>query len=327
MSVLFVTDPMAGFDAGIDSNVGLMLAAQAEDVEVWTCGPEDLCVVEGRLLARAVRVSLSCGERQGDHRWDVPTSWFDVVASGSLDVATEVSVVLLRLDPPVDPRYLRTTYLLDVAVDAGTRVVNRPAGVRAVQEKLFALRHRDLCPPTLVSADVTEVLAFVDAHGTTVLKPVDGFAGIDVWLLHPADPNLTSLVESATRGARHVVVQEFLPAVAEGNKRLFVLDGEIIGAVNRVPTRQDFRIGPPVAAATVTARDLEIVARLAPDLAREGIFVAGLDVIDGRLIEVNVTCPGGMHKADALLGTDLSRSIMRSLLHPSRDHITRGVLA
>jgi glutathione synthase len=321
VSALFVVDPLSTVDPEIDSNVGLMAAVDQLGEEVWVCEPQDLALVGGRLRARGRRIALRARVRLGDHRWSVPRPWFDELERRLLDVAHEVAVVLLRLDPPVDPRYLRTTYLLDAAADAGVLVVNRPAGVLAVQEKLFALRHPDLCPPTIVTADPGEVLEFVEARGVTVLKPVDGFAGMDVWLLRPADPNLTSLIESATRGGRHVVAQAFLPAVAEGNKRIFLLDGDIIGAVDRVPSSRDFRIGPPVAAAAVSSRDEQIAARLAPDLARHGIVLAGLDVIDGRLIEVNVTCPGGMHKTDALLGTDLSGAIMRRLLHPTHERL------
>ena len=314
-------DPLRDLDPEIDSNVGLMAAAAANGAAAWVCEPQDLAIVDGRLRALSRLVTMRERSRCGSHRWSVQQPWFDEIERRVLDVADDIAVVLLRLDPPVDPRYLRTTYLLDVAAEAGVRVVNRPQGVRAMQEKLFALRYPDLCPPTLVSAEPEEVLTFVEANGTTVLKPVDGFAGTDVWLLHRTDPNLTSLVESATRGRRHVVAQRFLSNVTEGNKRLFVLDGEIIGAVDRIPTARDFRIGPPVAAAEVSARDKEIVCRLAPDLARHGIALAGLDVIDGHLIEINVTCPGGMHKTDALLGTDLSGAIMRRLLNRTEERV------
>jgi glutathione synthase len=151
--------------------------------------------------------------------------------------------------------------------------------------------------------------------GTAVVKPLDGFAGLDVWLLRD-DVNATPLAESATRGGRrHVIVQQYLADVTDGNKRLFVLDGEIVGAVLRRPGADDFRIGPPVAAAGVDHHDRAIVAALAPLLHEHGIALAGIDVIAGRLIEVNVTCPGGMHKTDALLGTDLSGAILRRLLH------------
>ncbi len=325
MTALFVTDPLGGLDAGIDSSVGLMAAAQEHGVDVWVCDPEELAVIGGRLVARAVRIVLRPRTSRGDHRWHVEPVWYDEHERRTLDLAAEISTVFLRPDPPVDPRYLRTTYLLDAAVRAGVRVVNDPAGVRQVQEKLFPLRFPELCPATVVTADADDALGFLRSHGAAVIKPVDGFSGIDVWLVHADDPNARSLVESATdRGRRQALFQEYLPAVTGGNKRLFLLDGEIIGAVDRVPSTEDFRIGPPSVATEPDQRDRRIVDAITPDLLRHGIALAGLDVIDGRLIEVNVTCPGGMHKTDALLGTDLSGEIIRRLIP---HHSTERLLA
>ena len=316
MKTLFVTDPLDRLSADIDASVGLMDACQTEGAEVWACGPADLGVAGGRLTARARRISLRPRRRGADHRWVVDPSWYDEVQRATLDVAATCELVWLRIDPPVDARYLHTTYLLDLAAAAGVRVVNHPAGVRALHEKLLALELPALCPATLVTTVAAEVEAFVAAHGTAVVKPVDGFAGTDVWLLEPGRC-CRALAESATAGGRHVIVQEYLPAVADGNKRLFLVDGEIVGAVSRRPSDEDFRIGPPVAAAPIEAADRRIAAALGPRLVSHGIAIAGLDVIDGRLIEVNVTCPGGMHKADALLGTDLSGVIARRLLDPA----------
>jgi glutathione synthase len=316
MRTLFVTDALAGLQADVDASVGLMAACQAEGVEVWTCEPADLSVSAGRLLARARGISLRPRQRGTDHRWVVEPQWYDEDERGRLDVAADCELVWLRIDPPVDARYLHTTYLLDLAESAGVRVVNRPAGVRALHEKLLALQLPQLCPATVVTSVSSEVEAFVAAYGTAVVKPVDGFAGTDVWLLE-SGRCCRALAESATAGGRHVVVQEYLPAVAEGNKRLFVVDGEIAAAVYRRPSGDDFRIGPPVAAAPVDDADRRIAEALAPVLLAHGITLAGLDVIDGRLIEVNVTCPGGMHKSDALLGTDLSGDVVRRLLDPS----------
>ena len=174
-----------------------------------------------------------------------------MVDRAALDVAATCEVVWLRIDPPVDARYLHTTYLLDLAAAAGVRVVNDPAGVRALHEKLLALHLPDLCPATLVTSVAAEVEAFVAAHGAAVVKPVDGFAGTDVWLLEPGR-GCRALAESATAGGRHVIAQEYLPSVTDGNKRLFLVDGEIVGAVLRRPSGDDFRIGPPVAVAPST---------------------------------------------------------------------------
>jgi glutathione synthase len=322
-AVLFVVDPLAGLAPEVDASVGLMAAAQALGTDVWTCEPADLSVVGGRVLARATRVELAPRQRGVDHRWLVAAAWYSALDRRSLDVAAEVDLTLVRIDPPVDARYLHTTYLLDLVEASGGRVANRPAGIRALHEKLVALRFPHLCPDTVVTADPREVRDLVARHGAAVVKPVDGFAGLDVWLLRDDDAAL-SLAESATQGGRrHVVAQAYLADVHRGNKRLFVLDGTIAGAVWRQPAAGDFRIGPPAAAAEVDGADREIVAALAPLLLEHGIALAGLDVIAGRLIEVNVTCPGGMAKTDALLGTDLSGATMRRLL--LHQPVTEGI--
>ena len=306
---LFITDPLPGLQADIDASIGLMVATQNLGLDVWTCEPEELAFTDGRVRARASRIRLRPRVAGDDHRWIVDPTWFDELGTAVVDVAS-FGVVHLRIDPPVDARYLHTTYLLD---HAGTRVINHPEGIRALHEKLVALRFPDLCPPTYVGTDPRALRAFVAQVGAAVVKPVDGFAGHGVWLVHD-DPGALSLLESATYGGRQqVIAQQYLPAVAQGNKRLFLLDGELVGAVIRRPAVGDFRIGPPVAAAEIDGHDLAIVAALGPELRKHGLAIAGVDVIDGRLIEVNVTCPGGMHKTDALLGTQISHTIVSHL--------------
>jgi len=308
-AILFVTDPLTGLLADVDATIGLMAASQDLGHDVWCCRPEELGVIDGRLQVRAHRIRLRPRRPGPDHRWIVDRTWYDELDTALLDVA-DFAVAHLRIDPPVDERYLHTTYLLDLA---GTRVVNRPDGIRAVHEKLIALRFPSLCPATHVGTSVAALREFVARTGTAIVKPVDGFAGLDVWMVHD-DHAATSLLESATRGGRRqVIAQEYLPAVAHGNKRLFLLDGEIVGAVLRRPDASDFRIGPPVAIASIDAADEAIAAALRPILVQHGLTIAGADVIGGRLIEVNVTCPGGMHKTDALLGTNLSQSIVQHL--------------
>lgn len=318
MRVLFVTDPLRDLQADIDASVGLMAATQEQGTEVWICQPEALTVVDGRVRVTAVHIRVADRSRRGDHTWLVPATWWQTLECRDIDVATETDLVLLRIDPPVDARYLHTTYLLDLVETNGGRVCNHPSGIRALHEKLVALRFPDLCPETVVTADPLTILDLVARAATVVVKPVDGFAGLDVWLLHD-DPGARSLAESATaRGRRHVIAQAYLPGVERGNKRLFLLDGDVIGAVLRKPEKGDFRIGPPVAAADIDDDDRRIVAALAPLLLAHGIVLAGLDVIAGKLIEVNVTCPGGMSKTDALFGSDLSGAVMRRLLLTER---------
>jgi glutathione synthase len=312
-SVLFVTDPLGGLQADIDASIGLMSATQDLGLDVWCCEPADLAVADGNVRAHARRIRLRPRHRAGgNHRWMVDPAWFDELDHAVVDVAG-FDLVQLRIDPPVDARYLHTTYLLDLVEAAGTRVVNRPEGVRSMHEKLIALRFPELCPPTYVGAGLADLRDFVTRVGTAVVKPVDGFAGLDVWLVGD-DHAAIALLESATHGGRRqVIAQQYLPAVEHGNQRLFLLDGDIVGAVLRRPSADDFRIGPPVAVAEIDDADRAIVAALRPHLLRHGIALAGLDVIGGRLIEVNVTCPGGMHKTDALLGTQLSQAMVRRL--------------
>jgi glutathione synthase len=315
MNLLFVVDPLHQLDPSIDTSIGMMAAARADGHACWSTHPEDLWVSDGRLRARTRRLDVRRGTRRGDHRWDPPTPWHQVIDEQDTDVASGFDAVLLRIDPPVDARYLHTTYLLDLLAADDVPVLNRPDGVRNAHEKLFALHFPDLCPPTIVTSSDAVISDFLRSHPLAVVKPVDGFAGCDVWLLGRDDPNTTSLVDSATqRGTRKVVVQAHLAAVANGNKRLFVANGKILGAVLRRPAPPDFRIGPPCAAADINRRDRLIVDRLAPELRRLGIGFAGLDVIDGHLIEVNVTSPGALHKTDALLGTELCRQLVRELL-------------
>lgn len=313
MRSLFVVDPLAHLDPGIDATVGLMAATQELGDEVWWCLPEELTCSGGRVHATARRIRLGPRRRGRDHRWIVGAHWWTPVASAEVDVAGDLDLVHLRIEPPVDAHYLHTTYLLDLVEAAGTPVVNRPAGIRELHEKLWVQRFPDLCPVTHVGASVHDLRDVVARVGVAVVKPVDGFAGTGVWLLRD-DASATALLESATDGGRrHVIVQEHLAAVSHGNKRLFLLDGDVIGAVLRHPSSADFRIGPPAAPADVDRDDARIVDALRPHLLAHGIALAGLDVIGGRLIEVNVTCPGGTAKTDALLGTDLSGEVVRHL--------------
>jgi glutathione synthase len=226
-----------------------------------------------------------------------------------------MDAVVMRTDPPLDDAYVQATLVLDLVDPSRTAMINDPRGLRVCSEHMLPLQFPDLVPPTVVSSDTATITAFLDTHGTCVLKPVDGFAGRGVLRLHVHDPNVDSLIELATsRGRSKVIVQRYLPEVRDGNKRLFVLDGEPQAAIYRYPVDGDFRIGDPTGAAPITGRDREICRRLAPVLARYGLRVAGLDVIGTRLIEVNVTSPGALRKADALLGTRLCRDVIDRIL-------------
>jgi glutathione synthase len=314
MRTAFVADPLESLDASIDTSVGLMHAAQDRGAEVWVTEARLLEAVGGRARALARRVRLAPSRPLDGHRWTVADPWF--TASEPQHVwLDETAAVFMRTEPPVDATFSTATLILDLVDPTRTAMVNDPRGLRVCSEHGFPLRFPDLVPPTVVTADPRTIRSFLAEHRVAVVKPVDGFAGRGVLRLDRHDPNLASLIEICTgNGARAVIVQRFQREVAAGNKRVFVIAGEPVGAVYRFPAAGDFRIGNPSAEAPVTARDREICARLAPALRRYGIRLAGLDVIGPHLIEVNVTSVGALRKADALLGWTLCADLLDTVI-------------
>ncbi|MHA6785007.1 ATP-grasp domain-containing protein [Pseudonocardia saturnea] len=309
--VLFVVDPLDGLDPALDTSIGLMHAAQERGARVWATDAVALEAVDGRARCAAVPLRLAPSVPAQGCRWTVPDPWYRAGAPTRLWL-DETAAVFMRTEPPLDESFVTATLVLDLVDPARTALVNGPAGLRACSEHLLPLHFPDLGPATLVSADPAAVRAFVAEHRVVVAKPVDGFAGRGVLRLDRHDPNLASLVEIVTgAGARAAVLQPYLREVSAGNKRLFVVDGEPVGAVHRFPVGGDFRIrDTEMSEAPVTDRDREICARLAPTLRRHGIHLAGLDVIGRHLIEVNVTSVGGLRKADALLGWTLCADVV-----------------
>jgi glutathione synthase len=314
MRIAFVADPLESLDPSIDTTVGLMHAAQERDAEVWATEVGRLEAVGGRARALARPVRLAPSRPVGGHLWAVPDPWFTTGERRHVWL-DEMTAVFMRTEPPLDEVYTTATLILDLVDPARTALVNDPRGLRVCSEHLLPLHFPDLTPPTVVTADPHTIRSLLAQHGTAVTKPVDGYSGRGVLRLDPHDPNLASLIEICTAGGtRAVVVQRYLREVSDGNKRVFVVAGDPVGAVYRFPAAGDFRIGNPAAEAPVTTRDREICARLAPLLRRHGIHLAGLDVIGPYLIEVNVTSVGALRKADALLGWTLCADLLDSVL-------------
>lgn len=319
MKTLFVVDPLDGLDASLDTSIGLMHAAQELGIEVWAAEARHLEVVDGRALARARALKLAPSTPADGCRWTVPTPWYDAGPAEQLRL-DDVAAVFMRLEPPVDLDFLAATHVLDLVETSPTdetrpAMVNSPKGLRSCSEHLLGLSFPDLVPPTVVTANGETIKGFMAEHERIVVKPVDGFSGRGVFLLSQRDPNLASVIETSTRsGTRAVVVQPYLPEVEAGNKRIYVLDGVAVGASIRHPVPGDFRIVSPDGPAGLTDRDLEIVERLAPTLKANGLRCVGLDVIGDHLIEVNVTSPGALRKADALLGTTYCADLVSHVL-------------
>jgi glutathione synthase len=318
---LFVVDPIARLRPTKDSSVALMQAAQRAGQQVWVCTPAQLAV-HGRdpaheplVLAQPVRLAEISPTATG---WDLPDPWFEAGDPRWLPLA-QFPRVWMRKDPPVDEAYLYATHLLELAERLGVRVLNRPASLRAWNEKLGALRWSRLMAPSLVSSDAQQLEAFAVDHGDVVLKPLGGRAGQGVVRSHGGAPGLKALLELVTNQQQlPVMVQAFLPAVTAGDKRILLVDGEPLGAVNRKPAAGEFRsnlaVGGEPEASDLTDQERRICAELAPALQAEGLFFVGIDVIDGRLSEINVTSPTGVREVERLGGIPLADLTMERLL-------------
>jgi glutathione synthase len=228
--------------------------------------------------------------------------------------------VLMRVDPPVNSAYLRATYVLDAAVRSGALVLNDPRGLREANEKLLPLAVSDLAPATIVTADAHDIREALERWGLAVAKPLEGAGGRGVVMLRKGDPGMTALIDLVTQqGMRQIVFQEYLSGVAQGDKRIFLLDGEPIGAINRRASDQDFRcnlaVGAVAEETSLDASDLEICRRLRPELRRLGLALVGIDVIGGRLTEVNVTSPTGIREIELFTDGRPSDRVIEWIAH------------
>jgi len=324
-SQLFVIDPLVRLNPAKDSSVALMQAAQRAGQQIWVCTLQDLSAAErpgaplaghgGRVRAQPVTLAPMEASPAG---WQVPEPWFVLGEPQQLPLDA-FPWVWMRKDPPVDEAYLYATHLLELAERHGVRVLNRPAALRAWNEKLGALRWSHLMAPTLVSSQVDQLAAFATGHGDVVLKPLGGRAGQGVVRSHAGSPGLRALLELVTDQQRlPVMAQAFLPGVTAGDKRILLVDGEPLGAVNRKPMAGEFRsnlaVGGSPEATGLTDAERQICAALAPALQAEGLFFVGIDVIDGRLSEINVTSPTGVREVERLGGIPLADQTIERLL-------------
>ncbi|MFR9749730.1 glutathione synthase [Nocardia sp. 004] len=311
---VFIIDPLETLVPAHDTSVALMEAAQSAGHRVLVTTIADLALTAGQATARCREIRLRLAVVFEDAQV-TDTDWYIASPPRRIPLNT-AAAVFMRTDPPVEARYLRATFILDFVDPATTLLINSPAGLRAANEKIFALRLPEFVPETVVSADREEIVQLVRRWGNAVLKPTDGMAGRGVLLLRSDDPNLRSLLDTATvRGRDHVIVQKYLPAAAEsGDRRVIVLDGAPIGALRRLAGAEDFRCnmaaGARVRADTVRDRDRAICRRLGPELVSRGLYFAGIDIIGDMLIEVNVTSPTGIREIDALSGTRLAAEVI-----------------
>jgi len=297
-------DPMEGIKIGGDSTFALMLSAQTRGYTLYHYEAPDLTWRDGRLLANAREVEVQ--KIEGDH--------FRFGARVTLDLGRDVDVVLMRQDPPFDLSYITATHLLE-RIEEETLVVNNPAAVRNAPEKLFVLDYARFMPPTMITRSLDEVRSFLAEHKDIVVKPLYGNAGSAVFRIGPDGANLSALVELFNASwVEPFMVQAFIPAVKEGDKRIVLVDGEVAGAVNRVPgageIRSNLAVGGSAAKTELTAKEREICEALGPELKKRGLLFVGIDVIGGEwLTEINVTSPTGIVSIDEFNGTDTAGMI------------------
>ena len=301
-------DPLEKINISGDSTFAIMLGAQARGHRLYHYLAEDLTWQDGHLYAGARDVSVQ----------PVPGDHFRLGEFSILDLGSDVDVVLMRQDPPFDLGYITATHLLERIQDE-TLVVNDPAAVRNAPEKVWVLDFARYMPPTMITRSLSAAREFLAQHGEIVLKPLHGNAGKAVFKISSDGANLSALMElfNATYREPHVL-QTFLPEVAEGDKRIVLVNGEFAGAINRRPALGDIRsnlaAGGTAEAAYLTDAEREICAALGPELKRRGLLFVGIDVIGGRwLTEINVTSPTGIVAVDKFNGTDTPSLIWNAI--------------
>jgi glutathione synthase len=306
LRVALQMDPIGDVNIDADSTFRIAMEAQARGHSLFFYTPDQLFWDEGRVRARGRAITVQ--KVRGDH-----------VRYGEEEVVdlSDMDVVWLRQDPPFDMGYITTTHLLDM-VHPQTLVVNDPFWVRNYPEKLLVLRFPELTPPTMIARSLAEIRAFKARHGDIILKPLYGNGGAGVFRLDPSDRNLASLHEMFSGLSREpMIVQKYLPAVSNGDKRVILVDGAPVGAINRIPadgeTRSNLHVGGRAAQVELTARDREICAAIGPLLREKGQIFVGIDVIGDYLTEINVTSPTGIQELERFDGTNAAALIWEAI--------------
>jgi len=302
LKVAFQMDPIERIDIRGDSTFALLLEAQTRGHDLFYYTPQNLALRDGELMARGH--TLNVEDKQGEH---YTLSDERTINLGDLDV------VHLRQDPPFDMSYITTTHLLE-RVHPETLVVNDPCHVRNAPEKIFVLDFLDLMPPTIITRSLNDVQEFRAEYKDVILKPLYGNGGAAIFRIGPGDTNVASLVELFQTVFREpFMVQQYRPEIKDGDKRIILIDGEVAGAINRLPpageTRSNLHVGGIAKPTTLTSRDQEICARLGPELKKRGLLFAGIDVIGPYLTEINVTSPTGIRQVKDFGGPDIAALI------------------
>ncbi len=300
-----VMDPIADINYKKDSTMAMLWAAQDRDWQLYYMEQHDLYLDRG--VARAKMAALQV--------FRDPARWYQLDEVEDRELA-ELDVILMRVDPPFDNEYIYTTYLLEEAERRGTLIVNRCQSLRDCNEKVFATRFPQCCPPLLVSADKQRLRAFHREHGDVIFKPLDGMGGEAIFRVRDSDPNLSVILETLTgHGRQTIMAQKYIPEISEGDKRILVIGGEVLPyCLARVPlageSRGNLAAGGEGRAQPLSDRDRWIVEQVAPSLKALGLIFVGLDVIGDYLTEINVTSPTCIREIDAAYDLDIGGQLM-----------------
>ncbi len=324
MNLLFITDPLDGFKLDKDSSLAMMREAQRRGHAVWVCGTPDLQWRSGERVSAVV---------QRLHLQEQTHDWYRIEETRSLAVC-EMDAVLMRKDPPFDSEYFYATHLLTQAEREGAKVFNRPSALREHPEKLALMEFAAWTTPTLVTRRPEAIRAFHQQHQDIILKPLDGMGGMGIFRVRADGLNLGSIIETLNRdGATSVMVQQFVPAIAQGDKRVLVIGGKPVPyALARIPQGNEVRgnlaAGGKGVAQALTARDQEIAHAIGPVLAARGLLLVGLDIIGDCLTEVNVTSPTCFREITDQTGCDVAALFMdalqQALNHPQAMTLASG---
>ena len=297
MKTLYVMDPLHTLHINGDSTYMMMLEANRRGWETYWCTPNDLFAYNGQSYTRATKVR-------------VQSSSPEFIESESEDIGlAEMDVIWMRKDPPFNMDYIFSTYLLDL-VPKTTLVLNDPRAIRNFNEKMYALHFPQFCPKTLVTREISRAMNWAKSEDKVVIKPWDGNGGRGVLVTAHDDPNFRSMLEILTENeTQFILVQEYLPQIIQGDKRIIIIDGEPIGQMLRVPHKGDHRgnmhVGASVEACELTPRELEICTTLKSSLKENKLLFVGIDTIGDQLTEINVTSPTGIQEINALMGIEL----------------------
>ncbi len=300
LKVALQMDPIESVDINGDSTFALGLEAENRGYKLYYYDVNDLSLQDGRVTAHARALTLR--RELGNH--------FSYGAEDKIDLAEDVDVILMRQDPPFHMGYITATHILE-HVHPKTLVVNDPAAVRNAPEKIFLTRFPDLMPPTLITSNRRDVIAFRAEHKDIIVKPLYGNGGAGVFRIRPDDQNLSSLIEIFQQFyPEPFIVQQYLSDVTKGDKRIILVDGEAVGAINRVPqageVRSNMHVGGEAKKTELTDRERQICDEIGPTLREQGLLFVGIDVIGDYLTEINVTSPTGIQEIQHFDGTDIS---------------------